>query len=931
MRLLSRNNEVLATQAHRRDRLRAVRGRRWRAGRAALSPALLIAERCARRLRLPQPEGAGLRSHRPRRLRPRGAGRARCLRLYRARRLSLRRDRAASPRCCATAQGVAALGVPLTLVVERPDGVEYRRTVVPDQGVGGRALSVPLVVVGADRHLARARLHRSEAPAGRRDDLPGRGLRARPARIRSRHRRPRASPRPARPRSRVDGRYLYGAPAAGLDLEGEVIGQAGERAAGLCRLSVRRSSDEEVETDAAAARRPARRPTTTARRSSPSTLDKLPATTRPLEAQVIVRMAEAGGRAVERKLDAAGDARPAPMIGVKPLFSGRSLGEGENATFDVVVAAPDGTHARAQRPALRAAQDRDAATSGIAATAAGTTSRSSRPGASPTARSTSPPTRRRRISLPVQWGRYRLEVSTSDRSGPVTSVSFDAGWYADASADTPDLLEIALDKPEYAPGDTMTVAVTARTAGKVTLNVDRRPADHRPSRQDVQAGTARMRVPVGNDWGTGAYVVATLRRPLDTAAQRMPGRAIGVQWFSVDRKARTLAVDMRSAAADAARTARCASRSRSAGSPPARRRASSSPPSTSASSTSPTTSRRRRTTTTSASAGSPPTSATSTASCIDGMQGTRGQIRTGGDAAAAELQGAPPTQTPLALYSGIVTVEARRHRRGRVRHPGLRRHRARDGGGLEQGQGRPAPSATSSSAIRWCSPRRCRASCSPAIAAPCISTSTMSKARPATTAIEVKSEGVDVSAMPRRRRCGSTPSSAARVTLPLTATAAGIANVTVRISGPSGFALERSYALAVQPATQILARRTVQPIAKGESITLSSDLFADLVPGTRQRRGSRSASRPRSTPRRCWRRSTAIRSAARSRSPAARCRCSTSTTSRARRISRSTPRSTSASAMRSTGCWRGRARTARSACGRRAATMSGSTPTSPTS
>jgi uncharacterized protein YfaS (alpha-2-macroglobulin family) len=42
---------------------------------------------------------------------------------------------------------------------------------------------------------------------------------------------------------------------------------------------------------------------------------------------------------------------------------------------------------------------------------------------------------------------------------------------------------------------------------------------------------------------------------------------------------------------------------------------------------------------------------------IDGMQGTRGQIRTGGDS-GAELQGSPPTQKPLALYSGIVTVAA---------------------------------------------------------------------------------------------------------------------------------------------------------------------------------------------------------------------------------------------------------------------------------
>ena len=91
----------------------------------------------------------------------------------------------------------------------------------------------------------------------------------------------------------------------------------------------------------------------------------------------------------------------------------------------------------------------------------------------------------------MQWGRYRLEVSTGERDGPVTSIGFDAGWYAEASADTPDMLEVALDKPEYAPGESMTVAVTARTAGKVTLNVigDRLITT---VTQDVQPGTARL-------------------------------------------------------------------------------------------------------------------------------------------------------------------------------------------------------------------------------------------------------------------------------------------------------------------------------------------------------------------------------------------------------------------------------------------------------
>ena len=60
----------------------------------------------------------------------------------------------------------------------------------------------------------------------------------------------------------------------------------------------------------------------------------------------------------------------------------------------------------------------------------------------------------------------------------------------------------------------------------------------RASPPDVKEGAAHVPLPVGNDWGTGAYLVATLRRPLDAPAQRMPGRAIGVQWFSIDRAQR---------------------------------------------------------------------------------------------------------------------------------------------------------------------------------------------------------------------------------------------------------------------------------------------------------------------------------------------------------------------------------------------------------
>ena len=83
------------------------------------------------------------------------------------------------------AQGAAALNVPLTIVVERPDGVDYRRVQVADQGLGGRSLERADRFVRHDRHLARARLYRSQASAGRRDHLHGRGLCARPDRIHS--------------------------------------------------------------------------------------------------------------------------------------------------------------------------------------------------------------------------------------------------------------------------------------------------------------------------------------------------------------------------------------------------------------------------------------------------------------------------------------------------------------------------------------------------------------------------------------------------------------------------------------------------------------------------------------------------------------------------------------------------------------------------
>jgi uncharacterized protein YfaS (alpha-2-macroglobulin family) len=70
------------------------------------------------------------------------------------------------------------------------------------------------------------------------------------------------------------------------------------------------------------------------------------------------------------------------------------------------------------------------------------------------------------------------------------------------------------------------------------------------------------------------------------------------------------------------------------------------------------------------------------------------------------------------------------------------------------------------------------------------------------------------------------------VALALEAAGAGSAQFDVDIKGPNGVTLARHYALDVKPATQILTRRSIRTLAKGESLTLTKDVFADLVPGT---------------------------------------------------------------------------------------------------
>jgi len=63
---------------------------------------------------------------------------------------------------------------------------------------------------------------------------------------------------------------------------------------------------------------------------------------------------------------------------------------------------------------------------------------------------------------------YRLDLRDDDPTDAQTSVSFDVGWSGEAKAETPDLLEVTLDKPAYASGDRIKLKIHSRTDAKAT-------------------------------------------------------------------------------------------------------------------------------------------------------------------------------------------------------------------------------------------------------------------------------------------------------------------------------------------------------------------------------------------------------------------------------------------------------------------------------
>jgi len=416
--------------------------------------------------------------------------------------------------------------LPLTAILKRPDGVEHSRVTQADAGAGGRMFALPLapsdprgtwsLSVYADptgQALAERQILVEDFLPERIDatlTLPDGPISA-----------------GSLPALDIEARYLFGAPGAGLAVDGDVIVTPVDTLDGLPDYRFGRHDaplrrqfgalSSTGRTDAAG------------RLSASMELPELTEVMQPLQAELRVRVREGSNRPIERRITRPLQAQT-PLIGVKPGFDG-VVPEGGEATFSVVALSPDLDR---QNITVRWTVNRvrteyqwyssfgnwnwDPVTTRTRIASQEAVIDASAP---------------LQIAVPVEWGEYEIKVERADGPYVATSVSFSAGWYASADAvQTPDLLEASLDKPSYRAGDTATLRIVPRSAGTALVTVlSNRLIEMKAV--EVTEGENLIALPVTDDWGSGAYVSASVLRPMSGDDQN-PGRALGLSHAKID-------------------------------------------------------------------------------------------------------------------------------------------------------------------------------------------------------------------------------------------------------------------------------------------------------------------------------------------------------------------------------------------------------------
>lgn len=342
----------------------------------------------------------------------------------------------------------------------------------------------------------------------------------------------------------VNGRYLYGAPAAGNRLSGQVyVRPLREAVKTLPGYQFGSVTEEELSQDLELEERVlnAEGEYTISLESQWSNAKS------PLQLIVQASLQESGGRPITRRL--VQPVWPADRLpGIRGLFEGTETDGDGPVQFELLVADNEGHKLAAENLKVRLVRERrdyywnysdnDGWSYHYNEKFLNLSEETVNLKAGETAT----------VSFPVEWGPYRVEVE-DPKTGLVSSLRFWAGYRAQDNAEggavRPDQVKLALDKAAYAEGDTARVTVTPPAAGKGYLLVEGSDGPLWWEEIEVPAEGKTFEVKLDSTWARhDLYVSALVIRPGERKANITPKRAVGVLHLPLDRTARKLAVTL---------------------------------------------------------------------------------------------------------------------------------------------------------------------------------------------------------------------------------------------------------------------------------------------------------------------------------------------------------------------------------------------------
>lgn len=154
-----------------------------------------------------------------------------------------------------------------------------------------------------------------------------------------------------------------------------------------------------------------------------------------------------------------------------------------------------------------------------------------------------------KVAFPVEWGSYRLEVRDPD-TNIVSSIRFWAGYSWQDNSDgegavRPDRVTLKIDKPSYKPGDTINLHISAPAAGKGYAMVESSDGPLWWKEIDVPEKGLDIAIPVDKSWQRHDLYLSTLViRPGDKSRASTPKRSVGILHLPLGDESRRLALSL---------------------------------------------------------------------------------------------------------------------------------------------------------------------------------------------------------------------------------------------------------------------------------------------------------------------------------------------------------------------------------------------------